>query len=128
MKLLLSLAFAGQVLARQSFDAASVKPSPGIGSISLSPLTDGKLTARNVNVRTLIRASYRVQDFQISGAPNWLESDRYDIDAKAATPASAEDTRLMVQALLADRFQLKILRETKDVPALAIRSPCRRSS
>lgn len=80
MKLLLSLAFVGQVLAQPSFEVASVKPSSSAGSISVSPLAGGKLTARDVNVRTLIRASYQVQDFQISGAPIWLESERYDIE------------------------------------------------
>ena len=120
MKLLLSLAFVGHILAQPAFEVTSVKPSANAGSISVSPLTGGKLTARNVNVRTLIRASYQVQDFQISGAPNWLEAERYDIDAKSAAPAGADETRLMVQALLADRFQLKIRRETKETPAYAL--------
>jgi uncharacterized protein (TIGR03435 family) len=120
MKLLLSLAVVGQVLAQPSFEVTSVKPSANGGPMSLSPLTGGKVTARNVNIRTLIRASYQVQDFQISGAPNWLESERYDIDAKSAASAGADETRLMVQALLTDRFQLKIRRETKETPAYAL--------
>jgi uncharacterized protein (TIGR03435 family) len=56
-----------------------------------------------------------VEDFQISGPG--LDSQRYDVDAKAAAPASVADTRLMLQSLLADRFHLKLRRETKEVSA-----------
>jgi uncharacterized protein (TIGR03435 family) len=67
----------------------------------------------------LIRAAYHVPDFQISGGPNWLESERYDIDAKSSTAANADETRLMLQSLLADRFHLKIRRDSKETPAYA---------
>jgi uncharacterized protein (TIGR03435 family) len=109
------LACAGTIQAQPTFDVASIKPSTDRGRMTLSPLTEGKLTARLIDIKTLIRAAYQVEDFQISGAA--LDSQRYDIDAKSDTAASAADTRLMLQSLLADRFHLKLRRETKEMSA-----------
>jgi len=80
------IACAAAACAQPAFDVVSIKPNVDGGRMTLGPITGGKLSARNVDVRTLIRASYRVQDFQISGAG--LDSQRYDIDAKSdRTPA-----------------------------------------
>ena len=102
------------MLAQPAFDVASVKANTEGGRMTLSPLTGGKLTAHAIDVKTLIRAAYRLQDFQISGSA--LDSQRYDIETKGDAGASAADTRRM-QALLADRFRLKLHRDTKDVQA-----------
>ena len=50
------------------------------------------------------------------GGPAWVDSDRYDIDAKVENPTSREHMLVMLQALLADRFRLRLHRETKPVP------------
>ena len=123
MRLLLALAFVGQILAQPSFDVASVKPSPDGEPMSLSPLTGGRFKAGNIDVKTLIRAAYQVQDFQILSAPSWVESARFNIDAKSDTAANAEQTRVMLQTLLADRFQLKIRRDSKEMTAYALVVP-----
>lgn len=116
MKLIVTLlACAGSIRAQPAFDVASIKANTDRGRMTLSPLTGGKLTARLIDVKTLIRAAYQVEDFQISGSA--LDSQRYDIDAKSDTSAGAAETRLMLQSLLADRFHLKLRRETKDVSA-----------
>jgi len=112
-------AFAGQ-----AFDVASVRPSSvnavGEGSerenIVVSP---GSLTMRNVSLRSATRWAYRVRDHQISG-PSWLGSAKYDIVAKVAGPAAEEELRLMLQALLADRFKLELHRESKDLTVYAM--------
>lgn len=111
---------ASAAFAQPAFDVVSVKPSEG-NRMTLTPLTDGKVTARNIDVRTLIRASYRVQDFQISGSG--LDGQRFDIDARSDTPANAADTRLMLQALLADRFHLKLRHDSKEVSAYKLVVP-----
>jgi uncharacterized protein (TIGR03435 family) len=103
-----------------TFEVVSVKPNRIGGPIQFSALSGGRLSATNVSVTQLIKAAYQVQDFQISGAPNWLDSDKYNIEAKSAGVANAEQTRLMLQSLLADRFKLTLHRETKEVPALAL--------
>jgi uncharacterized protein (TIGR03435 family) len=54
------------------------------------------------------------------GGPTWLTSQRYQIDAKAAATASRGQMFLMLQSLLEDRFQLKIHRDTKEMPVFAL--------
>jgi uncharacterized protein (TIGR03435 family) len=120
MKLNLLVLIYAALLHGQSFDVASVKRSPANRQFSFSSLSGGDITAHNVDVRDLIRAAYRMLDFQISGAPNWLGSEKYDVDAKSNQSADAAQTRLMLQALLADRFQLKVQRESKEMPLLAL--------
>lgn len=64
--------------------------------------------------------AYSVQPFQVSGGPGWVDSVHYDISAKAAAQVSREEVLLMLQALLADRFQLAFRRETRQLPVFAL--------
>jgi uncharacterized protein (TIGR03435 family) len=64
----------------------------------------------------LITFAYNVKDFQLSGGPGWANSELYDIVAKGDGNATRPQLRLMLQALLKDRFKLALRRETKDVP------------
>jgi len=117
MKQLLTIAFAlgtafGQTPA---FEVASVKPSRSIvghdGAITIEP---GKLTVRNATLKRLIFEAYHVPYSQITGGPPWLDSNEYDIDAKAAGPANAEQLKLMLRTLLTDRFKLAVRSETRE--------------
>jgi uncharacterized protein (TIGR03435 family) len=57
----------------------------------------------------------------IAGGPSWINSDRYDIDAKAeSAPGQAVMSGPMMQALLEDRFKLKVHRETRETPVYAL--------
>jgi uncharacterized protein (TIGR03435 family) len=67
---------------------------------------------RDVTVATCIKWAYTVQDSQISG-PDWLQSEHFDIIAKADDPAGNEQMKLMMRALLADRFKLAFHWQTK---------------
>src|SRR5262249_48215058 len=59
--------------------------------------------------------AFRIRDFQLSGElPGWTLNDRFDIDAKTARPGSDDQTLLMLQRLLAERFQLKFHWESKE--------------
>ncbi len=101
-----------------SFEVASVKPfdrtgQVGHGSIAVS---GPRVTMTGYTLSALIQYAYDVRAYQISGGPGWIASDGYTIAAKAegdATPETAE-IRKMLQSLLADRFGLKLHRETKD--------------
>jgi uncharacterized protein (TIGR03435 family) len=65
--------------------------------------------------------AYNLQDFQISGGPGWIKSDGYDIEAKAeGNPSRQQIEGPMLQALLKDRFQLKLHRETKELPVFGL--------
>jgi len=57
--------------------------------------------------------NYGVKEWLISG-PDWIYSERYDIDAKATGPVPQAQLKLMVQTLLADRFKLTLHHETKN--------------
>lgn len=82
----------------------------------------GRFNASNLTAKQLIEQAYGVRDFQLSGAPGWADSEHYDIEAKADTegPLTREQIKVMVQALLADRFQLKIHKESKELPMYAL--------
>lgn len=106
----------------KEFEVASVKPqAPGDtrGSIGPSP---GAFIANGIPLKILIEIAYHVKDFQISGGPDWIETDHYDVSAKA--PAgfipTAQQMQPMLQALLEDRFRLKLHRETRELPAFAL--------
>jgi len=105
------------------FEVASVKPNKsGEGFIRFGLQPGGRFTAQNVPARELIRFAYNVQPFQIEGGPGWVNSDRFDVTAKAegdfppTGPGQSGPVQLMMQNLLADRFKLKVRRETKEMP------------
>jgi len=105
-----------------AFDAASVKrAAAGQRGYSIRPLP-GRLSAGNVTVKLLIAEAYHVHDFQVSGGPSWIDSDRYDIEAKAAgdAPPGAKELRAMLQKLLADRFGLTVRHESKEMPIVSL--------
>jgi uncharacterized protein (TIGR03435 family) len=79
-----------------------------------------RFTARNASVRMLILWAYDAADWQVSGGPDWLGSDRFDIEAKPDHPASREQTMAMVQSLLADRFHLTMHHGQKELPVYAL--------
>src|SRR5580693_6300259 len=99
----------------QSFDAASIKPADPqhIGLQIYSP-NPGSFRAMAADIKHLMAFAYSVRDVQISGGPRWADSELFDIEAKASGPATIPELRLMVQALLADRFHLKMHRESKE--------------
>jgi uncharacterized protein (TIGR03435 family) len=102
---------------RKAFDVASIRPAErGRESTVFEP---GGVTMRNTRLSACIRWAYGVQQFQISG-PGWIDEARFDIVAKAATPAPEADVKLMMQTLLADRFKLVFHHETKELPALVM--------
>jgi uncharacterized protein (TIGR03435 family) len=98
-----------------AYEVASVKPDK-IGVPETYLVIPGGLNVHNMSLKGLIRTAYHVQDYQISGGPSWLDSDKYYIEAKAGRLVSTEDAYRMFQALLADRFQLRLHRETKQLP------------
>jgi uncharacterized protein (TIGR03435 family) len=101
-----------------AFEVASVKPARlDVTARSLSQNPGARLTTSNATLKMLIMLAYQVMPDQIAGGPNWLESDGFDIDAKGADPKVTQaEFRHMIQSLLADRFQLKVHRSTKELP------------
>jgi uncharacterized protein (TIGR03435 family) len=103
-------------LAPRSFDVASVKLNrTGGESRRAGTSPGGTFTARNVTLKLLISRAYGVAEAQIEGGPGWIDTETYDVDAKAQTPRrmSREEVRPCLQALLAERFQLAIHNRSK---------------
>jgi len=90
------------------FEVASVKPNVSADrSITFRPDPADGFFRTNNPLDSLIRYAYDLQDFRVIGAPEWTRTDRFDIAAKALRPISEPEKRLMVRALLADRFRMK---------------------
>src|SRR3984893_3530767 len=109
------------------FDVASVKANKsGDNRIGIGFQPGGRFRATNLPLRELISVAYGTPQplpaFQIVGGPKWIESDRFDIVAKAAGDpqpgpnGAPPEMILMLRNLLAQRFQLTVHRETKEVP------------
>jgi uncharacterized protein (TIGR03435 family) len=130
-------AFAQQA-AQPQFEVASIKPSdPNDRRMMFRMTPGGGINLHGVTLKTLVQQAYDVREFQIAGGPGWISADKYDITAKPENASGEapsdplqlsdeqrktlqEQTRLRTQALLADRFQLKIHRETKELPVYAL--------
>ena len=127
--LLLSLALLATVpLSAQSprltFDVASIHLSaPDQTSGGIKPIPGGHgYTARNITVKQMIRLMFKVPPRQVRGGPDWLDTERWDVEARADGSYSIDDLHTMYQNLLADRFQLKFHKEpqTGNIYALTI--------
>jgi bla regulator protein blaR1 len=101
-----------------SFEAASVKRNTsGEQRASFGP-RGSQLVVVNNTLFNIIRNAWGIQANQILGGPDWVrsEAERFDITAKAPEGTRPDQMLSMMQALLADRFKLRVHRETRDVP------------
>ena len=102
---------------RPVFEVASIKPGNPESRLLRSLITaGGNLRAENVTLRTLIEDAYRMKPFQLTGGPRWIDQDKFEVLAKGDASATPDQVRLMLQALLADRFYLALRRETRERP------------
>jgi uncharacterized protein (TIGR03435 family) len=100
-----------------AFEVASIKPNAtGDNRVQMQVAPGGRMNMTGVTMKLLIRNAFRIQDFQIVGGPGWMEADRWDIQTKAEENASPVQVNEMLQTLLADRFQLKFHKETRELP------------
>ena len=107
--------------ANLQFEVASIRPAKAdapLGSIKAAAGGDG-YTAQGEPVRLMISLMFRVPERQIKG-PDWIQKDRFDIEAKADKKYSVEDLHVMYQNMLIDRFKLKYHLETKEANAYVL--------
>lgn len=104
------------------FEVASVKPSQSTdGPAGIRPAPGGeRYLASRVTLKLLITVAYRARADQVSGGPDWIGSDLYDMNAKAERPSSVEELHLMLQDLLGERFKLRFHRETREMAIYAL--------
>jgi len=109
---------------RPRFEVASIKRTPqdtGPGA-DFTTMPGGRLWARNNAVSNLIGNAYGgIPRYLLANAPDWVTSERYDVDARAADPAATgPPLMLMLQSLLEDRFKLRWHRETREGPVYVL--------
>jgi len=111
-----------QTDARPAFDLADVHSSAKVTNPYMrgGVLRGGRYDVRTASLLELISAAYGVDSIKIQGGPSWLDTERFDIVAKAPAKTPPETVKLMLQSLLADRFQLKIRNENKEMPVFVL--------
>jgi uncharacterized protein (TIGR03435 family) len=105
------------------FDAASIKPNTSLRTgVMINTTESGDFTAENVTLRNLVAFAYHVKEFQTLGGAKWADSEHYNVFAKPPRDGDTSDAtnRLRMRALLADRFQLVVHTETKDMPVYVL--------
>lgn len=115
--LALAIAAAPALLAQQQpgFEVATVKPNHTGGGVS-SSFNGVTISLTNLSLKRMIVFAYQIRDFQVTGGPNWLDSDHFDIEAKTTPDATIDQKLMMVRTLLKERFQLAFHRETRELP------------
>lgn len=118
---------AAQTLQKPVFEVASIKRSAATGgNASIGDQPGGRFVASYIPLRRVIQFAYR-NNQQFLGGPDWLDSDRWDIEAKApagsvsqrsspVSMAAPDALALMVQSMLEERFKLKAHTETRELP------------
>jgi uncharacterized protein (TIGR03435 family) len=98
-----------------TFEVATVKPNKsGTGAMG-NHFDPERAQWTNFPLRNLIMWAYHLQGDQLVGGPAWLASDTWDIEAKAERPTKMQEKAEMLQTLLAERFQLKVHWETREL-------------
>lgn len=108
--------------ANPTFEVATIKPTQEGTRFSIHPTGSGELVATDASLAYLIKFAYEVHPRQITKGPAWLDTDKYDLTAKPDMEGqpSLKQMRVMVQKLLADRFQLTFHREKIELPVYAV--------
>jgi uncharacterized protein (TIGR03435 family) len=102
-----------------AFDAVSIKPNRSAETGGTSRATPGRYQGTNVTLMRLIRLAYRpVQEFE--GGPDWINTEHFDVDARADGTPTQEQMLAMLRAMLAERFALQVRQETRERPVYAL--------
>jgi len=113
LAVMMSCAVFGQS-ASPSFDVAAVKLADPREPLDIHTSPGGRLTVTNQPLKNMIKQAYGVESYQISGGPAWLDTDRFDVEAKSESNPDRAQMLRMFQSLLEDRFQLKVRREQRE--------------
>ena len=107
---------------RGAFDSVSIRPSvPGDGG-SGSVTMAGGLAVRNATLRTIITTLYDVDDRQLAGGPLWIDDEPFDLVATTRPNVPGDELIRMAKAMLADRFQLTLRSEMRELPVYELKT------
>ncbi len=122
MRALALILAAASLMAAQEFEVASIRPAQDDGHHD-SDTSQGRFVVHNLTLQELIARAWDVDESVVGGGPGWVDSQGYDINAKISAEYpkwTAEQFRHMLQSLLADRFQLAVHRETRQIGGYAL--------
>lgn len=105
----------------QQFEVASIKPfDPGQAQVAAGVHVDGaQIRVVGLSLRDYLAFAYKIRATSISG-PDWMASARFDISATLPAGSTTAQLPEMLQALLADRFQVKLHKGKKEFPVYAL--------
>src|SRR5580693_1522397 len=108
--------------ANPAFEVATIRPSDPARREQIITLRGVEVITTNVTVHDLINLAYWLHPKQLTGGPAWTESDKYDMTGKPDAPGqpNVDQMKMMIQKLLADRFQLKFHFEKRELSAYAV--------
>jgi uncharacterized protein (TIGR03435 family) len=109
--------------ANPTFEVATIRPSDPARPGQIVTLRGAEVITTNVTVHDLINLAYWLHPKQLTGGPAWTDSEKYDMAGKPDAPGqpNVDQMKMMIQKLLADRFQLKFHFEKRDLSAYAVR-------
>jgi uncharacterized protein (TIGR03435 family) len=104
-----------------AFEVASIKVNnSGSDNFGFTARPGGVMVATNVTARQIVTYSYSMQNSRVAGGPDWLDTVRYDITAKASEAATPDQMLLMFRTLLADRFKLVMHVDARDTAIFSL--------
>jgi uncharacterized protein (TIGR03435 family) len=108
--------------ANPSFEVSTIKPTKPDEQRKLLTIRGTEMVVVNFSLNELIKFAYNVQDKQIDGGPDWMATDRWDINAKPDTPGmpNVDQMKSMVKKMLADRFALKFHQDQREMAAYVL--------
>ncbi len=89
-------------------------------SMAAGGLRGTRYLVRQATMVDLISLAYDIDNDKILGGPSWLDIDRFDVSARAPSGSTPEQAKLMLQTLLAQRFSLKIHKDSKELPGFVL--------
>ena len=105
-----------------AFEIADIHASPRVTNPYMrgGVLRGSRYDVRTASLVDLIAAAYSVDAAKVQSGPSWLDTERFDIIAKAPANTRPETVKLMLQTLLSDRFKLKVHMDTKPMPVFVL--------
>lgn len=103
-----------------SFEVASVKPNTSTSAGQSGRSFKGSVTLINMPLRLIIANAFDARPANVLGGPEWVDTDRFDINARAPENATDDRLNLMLRNLLLERFRLVARTETREQPVYAL--------
>lgn len=117
---IVTLSSVAALWAQLSFEVASIRPSSSLHQGGTMGPKPGRFYAGNVPTTAFITFGHNIKSYQLSGAPDWARTDRYNLEATTGPNVGIDQIREMMRSLLEERFKLRVHRETRQLDGYAL--------